>query len=455
VNEPAKTNDPELLASLPKTARALRALSQCCQALVQTHDEPLLLERVCQIIVGAAGYRLAWVGLAESDASQTVRPVAQAGFEQGYLQKVNVTWADVERGRGPTGTAVRTSAPCVIRDTRTDPRFAPWRDEALRRGYASCAGLPLVADGVTLGAITIYAPEPNALDDEELALLQELADNLAYGMMALRTRAAQQQAEELLRQSHQELEVRVEVRTRELAAANERLRTEIAQRKQAEEAIQREQSVLRQLLEVYENHRQLVAYEIHDGVVQSITGALMNLEATLHCLPREAVAVAEKSFVPIMESLRAGLAEARRLMAGLRPALLDESGLLPAIQELVDQASKSEKVNIECSLQVEFDRLASPLESAVFRMVQEALTNACRYSRCRQIRVALTQHGETLRIEVQDEGVGFDPNKVDPSRFGLQGIRERARLFGGTAVIQSAPGRGTRITVELPIVEAA
>ena len=168
-----------------------------------------MLAQVCQIIVSTAGYRLAWVGLAEWNDQKSVRPVAQAGFEEGYLKTVNITWADSERGRGPTGASIRTAAPCVIKDTHTAVNFAPWRAEAVRRGFGSVVGLPLIVDGTILGAITIYAPELDAFDEDEVTLLQELADNLAYGMMALRTRFAQKQAEELLRESHQQLEQRV------------------------------------------------------------------------------------------------------------------------------------------------------------------------------------------------------------------------------------------------------
>jgi signal transduction histidine kinase len=437
-----------------RTVRALKALSQCCQALVQTDEEPELLARVCQIIVNVAGYRLAWVGLTISDEKKTVRPVAQAGFEEGYLETVNITWADEDRGRGPTGAAIRTGKPSIIKDMRSDPRFAPWRDEALRRGYASCVGLPLIAGGATLGAITIYAPEPDAFNDDELGLLSELADNLAYGMTALRTRAAHQEAERLLKESHRDLEKRVELRTRELAAANEQLRVEITQRQQAEAAIRRQREVLKQLLDVYEQHRQLIAYEIHDGVTQMLTGAMMTLEATVLSLQPECAQTTRDGFNRVADLLRKALAESRRLMSGLRPPVLDESGLVAAVECLVGDLSKDRTNGIGCFIDVQFRRLARPLETAIFRIVQEALTNACRYSKSETIQVALTQRGDRLQVEVKDAGSGFDPEAIDSSHFGLEGIRQRARLFGGSATVDSAPGRGTRIVVELPIVEA-
>lgn len=100
-----------------------------------------------------------------------------------------------------------------------------------------------------------------------------------------------------------------------------------------------------------------------------------------------------------------------------------------------------------------FHRLAPPLETTVFRIVQESLGNAYRHSRGDKIRVGVTEVGKRVRIEVEDAGVGFDLGKVDPARFGLPGIRERTRLFGGSATIESVPGHGTRIAVDLPIVE--
>lgn len=122
--------------------RARQALSRCSQALIRADDEPQFLRELCRVIVEVAGYRFCWVGYAEHDESRSVRPVAHAGYEEGYLETVRVTWADTDRGHGPVGTAIRTRQPAVFRDVTRDPDFAPWRAEALRRGYASVIGLP-------------------------------------------------------------------------------------------------------------------------------------------------------------------------------------------------------------------------------------------------------------------------------------------------------------------------
>jgi PAS domain S-box-containing protein len=122
---------------LREVNRVLRVLSECNNALVQATNETKLLQEVCKIIVKAGGYHLAWIGYAQSDKKKTVRPVAQAGFEKGYLKTVNITWSDTGRGHGPTGTAVRTGRPSICRSILTSPEYAPWRSEARKRGYAS------------------------------------------------------------------------------------------------------------------------------------------------------------------------------------------------------------------------------------------------------------------------------------------------------------------------------
>ena len=117
--------------------RAHRALSSCNEALIRATEESAWLDQVCRIIVDEAGYRFCWVGRAEHDEAKTVTAVAQAGVDEGYLKAVNVTWADTDRGRGPTGTCIRTGQTQIVKNTATDPTFAPWRAEALKRGYAS------------------------------------------------------------------------------------------------------------------------------------------------------------------------------------------------------------------------------------------------------------------------------------------------------------------------------
>ena len=215
---------------LQRANRALKVLSGCNEAMMRSSEEMKFLQELCEIIVEVGEYRLAWVGFAEQDEKKRVRPVAQAGFEDGYLETVDITWADTERGRGPTGTAIRTGEPSICQNILTDPKFIPWHVEASKRGYASSIALPLVTDDQIIGALNIYAVEPDAFDSEEVELLMELGQDLAYGITTLRTRAERKRAEEALRQAHddlynlsRELDLKVQQRTAELEEKSKQL----------------------------------------------------------------------------------------------------------------------------------------------------------------------------------------------------------------------------------------
>jgi PAS domain S-box-containing protein len=187
--------------------RTLKALNSGIHVLLHATDEFSLLQSACRTVAEDCGHAMVWIGFAEDDEEKSVRPVASAGFEEGYLETLELTWADAERGRGPTGTAIRTGKPCGCGDMLSDPAFEPWRNEAIKRGYASSLVLPLIGDGKAFGAISIYSAKPNAFSAEEADLLMQLADELAYGIRTVRLRVAHDQAYEELRQAKEEWEL--------------------------------------------------------------------------------------------------------------------------------------------------------------------------------------------------------------------------------------------------------
>jgi PAS domain S-box-containing protein len=183
--------------TLRRTNRELRAISNCNQTLLRATDEQGLLKEICRIVCDEAGYRVAWVGYAENDEAKSVRAVAWTGTEEGYLASLGITWADTERGAGIIGTAIRTGKTSCIDDYAMDPRVAPWRESASQHGFRSAIALPLKDEYAnTFGSLNIYSAQPNAFTSEEIRLLEELAADLAFGIVSLRSRAARQRAEQ-------------------------------------------------------------------------------------------------------------------------------------------------------------------------------------------------------------------------------------------------------------------
>jgi len=226
---------------------------------------------------------------------------------------------------------------------------------------------------------------------------------------------------------------------------------DITERKRAEEALRKEYGNLKHLLHSSDHERQLIAYEIHDGLAQQLAGAIMQFQAFDH-LKTKKPQEAAKAYDAGLTMLQQGHFEARRLIAGVRPPILDESGVVEAVAHLIHEVGREKGPKIEYHSKVDFDRLDPTLENAIYRIAQEGLRNACRHSNSERISVSLLQRGDLLRIEVRDWGLGFDPKTVPKNHFGLEGIRQRARLLGGKCSIRSSPGKGTRITVELPVV---
>lgn len=227
---------------------------------------------------------------------------------------------------------------------------------------------------------------------------------------------------------------------------------DITERKQAQDVLERERQSLWRMLQASDHERQLIAYDIHDGLAQYLTGAIMQYQA--HNALRENEPDEAKKAAEIgIELLRQAHSEARRLISEVRPPVIDENGIETAISHLVHEHRRHGGPKIECHTDVQFDRLASILENALYRIVQEALTNACKHSKSKKVMVTMTQEGQDVRLEVQDWGIGFDTESVEKGHFGLEGIRQRVRLLGGRLTIDSTPGSGTLIQVVVPIVE--
>jgi PAS domain S-box-containing protein len=183
--------------------RTLTLLSHCGQALVRANSEQQLLDDMCSLLVNEGGYALAWIGFAEHDEGRRVRPVAMAGTVK-YLDAIDVSWADNDSGRGPTGTAIRSGQAVSNRDTLADARFEQWRTQALQAHFRSSIALPIGSGVPAMGALSIYSTLPDRFNEQELKLLGELASDITYGIQSLRAEHKRLESEQALRTSEGE-----------------------------------------------------------------------------------------------------------------------------------------------------------------------------------------------------------------------------------------------------------
>jgi PAS domain S-box-containing protein len=181
-----------------ETYGLLKAVNDVHRAQLRAKSESDFFRQICDSIKRVDYVRFVWIGLAEKGSFQ-IKPVASAGFEDGYLSSIRIAWDDSEYGRGPTGMAIKTGQPFVMRDMTTSPTFSPWRKEALKRGYASSIALPLIHEGEVIGALNVYSERKDAFGDQEVQFLSAVAEDVALGVRSLRLQMSLRENEERYR----------------------------------------------------------------------------------------------------------------------------------------------------------------------------------------------------------------------------------------------------------------
>jgi signal transduction histidine kinase len=259
-----------------------------------------------------------------------------------------------------------------------------------------------------------------------------------------------QEKEEEIRRFNHELEARVVERTAELERINQRLTREIADRKLAEEA--RAESEKR-IVEAQETERRRVARELHDSVHQLLAMArfrIQSVEERLHHQPQDLSCDLEN----VRKLLSSAQQEVRRISQNLRPSELDDLGLVAAIRSACEEFTERTgiKLDFECS---NLARVSTEFELALYRIFQEALSNAEKHAHATSIRVELSRDLSVIRLKVSDNGKGFflpAPKTKSPAKsgLGLVNMRERASFVGGNLTVKSQSECGTEITVEIP-----
>lgn len=386
--------------------RALRMRAGTNRVVTHAVTEPELFGEIASILVAEAGYRLVWIGVPARGPDRSVEPVAVAGEDAEYVQDIRVTWADEPAGRGPTGVALRTGEVRVASDLDELDAFAPWRAAAKEHGLRSSAAVPLIVGDKTVAVLNTYAPDAGAFDAEEVQLLSDIAQDVAHGLGALRSRE----------------------QVRALATHQE---------------------------ELVEAERARVSQELHDELGQALTGLKLDIGWLRGRLSDRDGEVATR-FDDMQQLVDGTVDTVRRIAAELRPGILDDLGLDAAIRWLVRDFGKRAGVAIHVEEAGRVPALDPGAAVAAFRIVQEALTNAARYAPGADITVRFGMERGRLQVSVRDEGPGFDPEALAAGGrrgLGLLGMRERARMHGGSLEVETAPARGTRVSLELPVAE--
>jgi PAS domain S-box-containing protein len=311
-------------------------------------------------------------------------------------------------------------------------------------GVAALIGVPLVKSGRFVANLNVHQAAPRNWTPLEIALVQETAE---------RTWAAVERAriEEALYRAYAELELRVAERTAALATSNQALQVEIAQRREAEQA---QQAVLRQLVTAQEDERLRIARDLHDQLGQQIAGLQLGLKQ----LEYASTGTALNALLTPLQELALEMAKStHRFAVSLRPTILDDIGLLAALERLVSDWGEQTQIKAEFQRVglPAVERFTSEIETALFRIVQEALTNVHKHANASLVSVIIERREAELVTIIEDNGRGYDAeavlNNQPTTHLGLRGMRERVALLSGTLEIESTLGSGTTIFVRIPL----
>jgi PAS domain S-box-containing protein len=394
--------------------RMYRMLSKANEAIVRVTDKNELFRRICRLMMEEGDFRLAWIGLVDQD-TRLVKAATKYDLSDEYVQSIAIPVDDVPESRGPTGTAAREGRYDVCNDIATDPRMAPWREQALARGFQSSAAFPLKVGSKVVGVLSVYDDRAGFFTYDEIALLEALADNLSFALEFLARDAQRRLVEDILQES--------EVRLRYLTS---------------------------QLLHAQEKERCYLALELHDDLGQSLMVLKMQLRAIEKMVPPEQWRTKEEC-AHSLNYLNGVIDSVRRLARNLRPSVLDDLGLAAGLRVLGEEFCKYHEIELSLEMDDIEGLFSRDEEINLYRIFQETLTNIAKHAQARQVSLVIRRSPDGVLFQVTDDGVGFDLDQIlvrDPAKkgLGLAALKERVHILGGSLTIKSQEHRGTEIS---------
>ncbi len=396
----------------------LQALLSAALELSREHELDAVLRQIVEGVASIAGARYA--ALAVYDESGAIESFITHGVDEATAAGIGAP----PNGRGLLGEVIAAGGPIRVPDIGADPRscgFPPGHPP-----MRTFLGVPVGRGGRRYGNLYLTEkPGGELFDEEDEALVAAFAAFAAGAIESARLVVSERDRAMALA---------------ELAAATERDR------------VRRE--MLGEVLAAQEAERARVARDLHDDVGQALTSVLLGLRLIESSLRSEEVDVddacchAEEARKLVADAL----GRARRLAFDLRPTVLDDMGLLAALERLVAETGSRAAIPVDLAAHgLGNARLSSEIETVVYRVVQEALTNVARHARAQSASVTVSVADGRLRAVVEDDGVGFDPEAAPRGHLGLTGMAERAELVGGRIEVTPARGEGTTVRLEVPV----
>ncbi len=401
-------------AEILKLNRLYMFTAEINKMILKVTEEATLFSEACRISIDIGKFKMSWIGMID-EITQEIVPVSYEGEEKGYLSMIkSISAKNTSTGRGPTGTAAREGKDIYCNDIENDPQMAPWRDAALERGYHSSMSLPIKKFGKIMGTYNIYAATKNFFNNEETALLQDATANVGFALENIEKALLRKKAEQ------------------NLVLSNEDLR-----------------NLSTHLQTIREEERMHIAREIHDELGQQLTGLKMDVSWLNSKLLNKNQEI-ERIISEINELISETVDSVRRISANLRPAILDDLGLISALEWQSRETQKRSDITINFTCNIEDIELPFNINTGLFRIYQEALTNAVRHSNADTINSSAHIADNLITLRISDNGKGIEQKPGSNKSFGLLGIKERAFLMNGTIEITSNEGKGTSIFVSVP-----
>jgi PAS domain S-box-containing protein len=439
-----KRADDELLAMKDRLAADLAAMTRLHELsaqLLATSELQPLLEEALAATIALQGADFGNIQLYNQQTG-ALEIIVQQGFDQAFLDYFSV----VDDEHAACGRAAIQGKRVIVEDVETDADFEPHRPIAAATGFRTVQSTPLFdRAGELLGVFSTHFREPHRFAEHELRLTDLYARQVAE-MIGFKL------AEEELRLVHEQLEARVAQRTRALEEANALLSVQVAERERAEQA---RQQLLGQLVSVQEEERQRISRELHDSLGQHLTALHLGLKAVQE---QDGCSLHQAERLQQLRELALRLDDAvDRLSFELHPPALDDLGLEDALRQLVKEWSATSRIPVDVhTIQLGHRRLPLAIETTIYRIVQESLTNILKHAQAPHVSLIVERHTGEVRAIIEDNGRGFDLESVTNTSgarrpFGLTSIAERAALAGGQLDIETAPGAGTTIYMHAPL----